>query len=238
MKRHVVTDYEIRSPKLQKPLCLAVVTDLHGGDYADVIPALQRADAILVVGDLVNRHEGHWGHAPEFLRNAPDIAPTFFSIGNHELHIRDAAGFRKLLDESRVTVLDNRWTTFQGIVLGGLSSVYAAGEKGSPDVSFLSDMAAQPGFRLLMCHHPEFYARYVAPYALDLTVSGHAHGGQVALWGQGLFAPGQGILPKWTSGFYFDKRLLVSRGMTNSAGVPRIGVPRELLMLHLMPCKG
>ncbi len=237
MKPHVITDYEVRSPKLQKPLCLAVVTDLHGGEYADVIPALRKADAILVVGDLVNRHAGHWGYALDFLRDAPAIAPTFFSIGNHELLAREAAGFRKLLNESQMTVLDNRWTTFEGIVLGGLSSVCAHG-KMPPDVSFLSDMAAQPGFRLLMCHQPEFYARYVAPYALDLTVSGHAHGGQVALWGQGLYAPGQGILPKWTSGFYFDKHLLVSRGMTNSARAPRIGVPRELLMLHLLPCKG
>ncbi len=236
MKPHIVTDYEVHSPKLQKPLCLAVVTDLHGGEYADVIPALRKADAILVVGDLINRHAGHWGHALDFLRDAPDIAPTFFSIGNHELLAREAAGFRKLLDESRVMVLDNRWTTFEGIVLGGLSSRCARG-KMPPDVTFLPDMAAQPGFRLLMCHQPEFYARYVAPYALDLTLSGHAHGGQVTLRGQGLFAPGQGILPRWTSGFYFDKRLLVSRGMTNSAGVPRFGVPLEMLMLHLLPCK-
>lgn len=232
MKAHVVTEYEVRSPKLQRSLCLAIVADLHGGDYADVLPALHRADAILVVGDLVNRHAEHWGHALDFLRDAPAIAPTFFSIGNHEMRVREAEGFRRLLDESQVTVLDNRWTTFAGMVLGGLSS-RGKGEK-TPDVSFLPEMAAQPGFRLLMCHQPEFYARHVAPYALDLTVSGHAHGGQVSLWGQGLYAPGQGILPRWTSGFYFHKRLLVSRGMTNSAGVPRIGVPQELLLLRLL----
>ncbi|MBQ7306303.1 MAG: hypothetical protein IJW85_08850 [Clostridia bacterium] len=68
---------------------------------------------------------------------------------------------------------------------------------------------------------------------IDLTLSGHAHGGQVRLFGRGLFAPGQGILPRLTSGWYFDRRLLVSRGLTNSAGAPRINDPCELILLHL-----
>ena len=93
--------------------------------------------------------------------------------------------------------------------------------------------AAQEGFRLLMCHHPEYYARYVKPYDIDLTLAGHAHGGQVQLFGQGLYSPGQGILPRLTHGFYEQGKLLVSRGMTNSARAPRINNPCELILLHL-----
>jgi len=94
-------------------------------------------------------------------------------------------------------------------------------------------MAAQPGFRLLMCHHSEYFRKHVAPFDIDLTVSGHAHGGQVRIGRQGLYAPGQGILPRWTSGFYFSDRLLVSRGLTNATWAPRINCGCELILLHL-----
>ena len=115
------------------------------------------------------------------------------------------------------------------MVLGGLSSA----PRDKRDASFLADMAKQEGFRLLMCHHPEYYQAQVAGYDIELTVSGHAHGGQIQLLGRGLYAPGQGMLPKWTDGFYFDGRLLVSRGMTNSTRAPRLFNPCELILLHL-----
>jgi predicted MPP superfamily phosphohydrolase len=127
-----------------------------------------------------------------------------------------------------VTVLDNRYEIFGGIALGGLSSARKA-----PDTAFLKEMACREEFQLLMCHHPEYYRRYVQPFGLDLTVAGHAHGGQVRIGAQGLYAPGQGILPRLTSGFYFGGRLLVSRGVTNATWAPRIHCACEVIMLHL-----
>ena len=86
-----------------------------------------------------------------------------------------------------------------------------------------------------MCHHPEYYPRYVRQADIDLTVSGHAHGGQICLFGQGLYAPGQWLFPKYTAGFYDGQRLLVSRGLTNSTWVPRLWNPCELVLLQLLP---
>lgn len=51
---------------------------------------------------------------------------------------------------------------------------------------------------------------------IDLVLSGHAHGGQIRLFGQGLFAPGQGILPKYTSGVH--ENMIISKGLANTAG--------------------
>lgn len=229
MSKLRITEYTVCSPRVTQPLTLALVTDLHNGDYREALPALRKADGILIVGDLVNRHRKGYTYAASFLREAPQIAPTFYSIGNHEWKFPQRAEYWPLAEASSVTVLDNRFVSFRGVTLGGLSS--APREK--LDASFLQDMAQAPGFRLLMCHHPELYQPLVSGHDIDLTVSGHAHGGQVQLFGQGLFAPGQGILPKWTHGFYFDQRLLVSRGMTNSAWAPRIANPCELILLHL-----
>ena len=224
-----VTDYTVTSDKITEPLTLALVSDLHDGDYQDVLPVLGRADAILIVGDLVDRHRGGYQRALRFLEDAPALAPTFYAIGNHEWKLEQHDAYWPHVEASRVTVLDNRFTPFRGILLGGLSSAPSR----QVQAGFLSAVDADSRFKLLMCHHPEYFKRYVKNHSIDLTVSGHAHGGQVQIRGRGLYSPNQGWFPRWTHGFYFDGRLLVSRGMTNSTWVPRINNPCELILLHL-----
>lgn len=230
--RPVITEYTVQSVKLPRPLTLALVADLHNGPYDGILPVLARTDGILILGDLVNRHRKGFDNALRFLRDAPECAPTFYAIGNHEWKFKEREAYWPQVLESRVTVLDNEWTAFQGVVLGALSSAPR------PEPDFLASMARQEGFRLLMCHHPEYFGRYVAKHAIDLTLSGHAHGGQVQLFGQGLYAPGQGLFPRLTHGLYAQGRLLVSRGMTNSARAPRLNNPCELVLLHLQPDAG
>lgn len=226
-----LTEYTVASDKITQPLTLALVPDLHNGDYQDLLPALSRADAILIVGDLVDRHSrGGYRRAIRFLEDAPDIAPTFYAIGNHERLFKELKDYWPHVEASRVTVLDNRFVPFRGILLGGLSSA----PRQQVQTEFLSDADADPTFKLLMCHHPEYFKRHIAPHRVDLTVAGHAHGGQVQVLGHGLYAPDQGLLPRWTHGFYFDGRLLVSRGVTNSARAPRINNPCELILLRLI----
>lgn len=229
MTRRQVTEYAVASEKITEPLTLAVVADLHDDDYQNVLPELRRADAILIVGDLVNRHRNGYLRAVRFLRDAPEIAPTFYALGNHERKLKSREEYWPHVLESRVTVLDNRFTDFRGILLGGLSSE----DDGPPETDFLAEAAGKPGFKLLLCHHPEYFRRYIRPYDIDLTVAGHAHGGQVQIAGRGLYSPDQGLLPRWTHGFYEGGRLLVSRGMTNSAWLPRFNNPCELVMLRL-----
>lgn len=224
-----VNHHTVRSEKITKPLTLAVVADLHNGPYEDILPPMQGVDAILILGDLVNRHGREYANAVQFLKDAPEIAPTFYAIGNHEWRFAQRDEYWPHVLKSRVTVLDNTYTLFEGIVLGAISSA----AKGEEKPEFLAEMAMQPGYKLLMCHHPTWFQKYVQPHGIDLTLAGHAHGGQVRILGQGLFAPGEGILPRLTSGWYFEDRLLVSRGLTNSAGAPRWNNPCELILLHL-----
>ena len=76
----------------------------------------------------------------------------------------------------------------------------------------------------------------VAEAGADLVLSGHAHGGQVRLPGiGGLFAPGQGILPRLTSGVHArgETRLVVSRGLGNSSFPLRVFNPPEIVTVTL-----
>ncbi len=220
-----------RSARIKTPLTLALCPDFHNGNVDALLRAVRGVDAILIAGDLVDRHDcrgNGYDRALRILAEATKIAPTFYSVGNHERLLPARAKYWPYVEKSGVTVLDNRFTEFGGVVIGGLSS-----RRGGPDAAWLAGMAARPEFRLLLCHHPEYYPAHVAPHGIDLTLAGHAHGGQVRIFGQGLFAPGQGILPKLTSGYYFGDRLLVSRGVTNGSWAPRLFCGTELIILHL-----
>ena len=224
-----VNHVTVRSGRISRPLTLAVCADLHDGPFEDVLPHLTGCDAILIPGDLVDRHSGSYERGMRFLQAATEIAPVFYAIGNHERKHPRREEFWPQVLSSRATVLEDRYVEFGGIVLGGLSSRRDVREA----APFVAEMAQRPEFRLLMCHHPEYFGQHVSPYEIDLTLSGHAHGGQVRLGRQGLFAPGQGLLPTLTSGFYAHGRLLVSRGMTNATWAPRVNCPCELIILHL-----
>lgn len=232
----------VRSEKIAQPLTFAVCPDFHNGDVELVLSACQGADAILVAGDLVDRHDRRtngFDNAVRFLEKAPDVAPVFYAIGNHERKLKTLADYWPHVERSRVTVLDDCFVSFGGIVLGGLSSIRAGKEAHKLPLQlaekkpFLRAMAEQPGFKLLMCHHPEYYKDAVLNRDIDLTLAGHAHGGQVRIGKQGVYAPGQGLFPRLTSGFYYDGRLLVSRGVTNATWAPRINCSCEVMILHL-----
>ena len=66
--------------------------------------------------------------------------------------------------------------------------------------------------------------------------SGHAHGGQFILpFIGGLFAPGQGILPKYYRGVYGEKsKLIVSRGLGNSGFPLRLFNRPDLVVVDII----
>lgn len=236
------TTLDIYSEKITRPLTLAYAADFHDGKVDAALEMMQGCDAILIGGDLVNRHRRHgWHRAVAFLEQAPKVAPTFYNIGNHERRLPELKQYWPHVEKSDVVLLDDAFVSFEGIILGALSSVRRGKNEPSREAQlaqkkpFLREMAAQKGYKLLLCHHPEYYAQAVRSWPIDLTLSGHAHGGQVRIAGQGIYSPGQGLLPKLTSGFYEQERLFVSRGMTNSASAPRLWCPCELVLVKLHP---
>lgn len=230
MKR-IVTEYSFRAGQIDRPLRLAVVSDLHSGPFDDLLETFGRCDAVLVPGDLVDRHRQDNSRALRFLEAVPEIAPVFYAVGNHERKYKYKADYLRKVSESKVLLLDNRSVDFHGVRIGGLSSTWDR----KPDLAFLDAFEKAEGWRLLMCHHPEMYRDYVAGRQIDLTLCGHAHGGQMQFFGRGIYAPGQGLFPKLTHGIHDGGRMIVSRGMTNNVRLPvsRINNPCELIILNL-----
>lgn len=232
MKR-VITTHTVQHRKIPEKLRLAVAPDLHSSPYEDVLDVLTACDAVLIPGDLVDRHRRDNRYAVRFLREVPERVPVFYALGNHEVKFREAGTWLERIRQSKAVLLKDESCLFRGIRLGGLSSR----RKGPPDTGFLDRFEREDGFRLLLCHHPEVYREYVRGRNIDFTVCGHAHGGQIQIFGRGLYAPGQGLFPKLTHGLHDGGRMMISRGMTNAAKprIPRINNPCELILLELKP---
>ncbi len=234
--RRVITTHQIHSARIPERLRLAIASDLHSAPFDDVLETFAQCDAVLIPGDLVDRHRQDNRNALRFLQEVPKIVPVFYSLGNHEVKYRHAEEYLAQAADSQVTMLRDESRVFRGIRLGGLSSR----KKGPPNLHFLKQFEQEKEFKLLLCHHPEVYRDYVRGRAIDFTVCGHAHGGQIQIFGRGLYAPGQGLFAKLTHGVHDGGRMIVSRGMTNGAKprIPRINNPCELIILELEPEKG
>ena len=227
------TVHRIRSRKIRETLRLAVAPDIHSAPFDDMLEDFAACDAVLIPGDLVDRHRRDNRNAYRFLEVIPGIVPVFYSIGNHERKFRDAEKYLTAARQSKAELLEDRYTEFRGILIGGISST----RSGIPDRTFLDRFEKETPFKLLMCHHPEMYRDYVRGRDIDFTVCGHAHGGQIQLFGWGLYAPGQGLFPRLTHGIHDGGKMMISRGMTNAAKprIPRINNPCELIILELEP---
>ena len=236
------TFYSTAMRGIARPVRAAVVADLHDGAYDDVLYIIKKmqADIILVPGDFLQSPE-KTARGFAFLTAAAKLAPTFCSIGNHEVGVPNLAA---AVEKTGARLLDNECAFSHGIWIGGLSSGYVNGCKQGrtkptppPDRRFLADFARIEGARILLCHHPEYYEPYLRETSVPLIVAGHAHGGQWELFGRAIFAPGQGLFPRYTADFY-DQRMIVSRGASNPHPlIPRLFNPCEVVLVDVWPEK-
>ncbi len=200
------------------------VSDLHNRTYGRDGMAMIRAmrelpvDMIAITGDLLDRHRpGRRENGYRFAGEAAKIAPTCFIQGNHEWRIGDWPKIKAELTGRGVRVLDNeRITVLRG---DARLDLIGCGEKTTGEE--IQALVEKDACTILLAHHPERLLDY-AQAQVDLALSGHAHGGQVRLFGQGLYSPDQGILPRYTSGVYIcgKTKLYVSRGAGNHSFLP------------------
>jgi len=235
-----ITRYDFRAP-VSRPIRAAFVADTHDKPYDKLVKEIRanNVDLIFMTGDIVYAHDDHIVRAFDMLAEFVSIAPTYMSLGNHEGGAVPLV--RSKCKEIGVKLLEEEFVEFEGILIGGLTSGYIADNEGleenhwkktpDPDIDWLKKFGSLKGYKVLLNHHPEYYPEYIKNLNIDLVLSGHAHGGQWRIFGRGLFAPGQGLFPKYTSGIY-DGRLIVSRGLANNAPpIPRLFNSKELIFI-------
>ncbi len=241
--RPVICRYTVESEKVEMPIRLATLTDLHGCDLGMDIAALvavQQPDAILLVGDMFSA-DGETADELALFRQLAELAPVFYVTGNHEYWEQDVPTLLDQIRATGVSVLDQTCVQFrvgeQIINICGIPDPAA----GAATEQALQNAASglTEGYTILLAHRPEMIEQYAAAGCFDLVLSGHAHGGQVRIPGlvNGLCAPNQGWFPKYAGGEYQveDTTMIVSRGLSTQAQwyVPRIFNPPEIVIVTI-----
>ena len=244
-----VTSYNVPCSKLQKPLRIALASDLHDNPFERVIDALkqQTPDIILIPGDLTDDEHINDGAADPlaFLKQCANIAPTYYSPGNHEVKcyhrgnhfahptpVPIPQSFLQDVAQTGAIFLENNYIQKDGITICALGSgLNGKINQPNPEAIKNFESLSGDGLKLLLCHHPE-YIPEVSKLGMDLVVCGHAHGGQWRIFGRGVYAPGQGIFPKYTSGIH-KGNCVISRGLGDHTSIPRIFNDNELVMITL-----
>ena len=236
------------------------VSDLHNKQFGEgqqkisAVIARIKPDIIAITGDIIDKRRQGTSAAMMLASEAAKTAPVYYVPGNHE---RTSGIYEKLTEKLKATgvkvIANDAMTIERGgavITIIGVKDwqfFRSVGEYqktkedyAKADKAFakkLSELtAAHPkGFRLLLSHRPE-KLRIYAQIGFNLVLTGHAHGGQWRLpWIGGLFAPNQGVFPKYTSGLHKmgATSMVVSRGLGNSGFPLRLFNRPELVVITL-----
>lgn len=246
----VIERVPIRLPRLDprmNGLRIAVVSDIHLGPLTGrghterivrMINGLE-ADAVTIVGDLVDGTVAELGRLATPLRSLESRYGAYFVTGNHEYYT--AEGPQEWIEELRslgVRPLRNERVEIRhaGAVLdlAGVNDLNGVPSGDGPDLG--KALGGRDANRpvVLMAHQP-VQVTQAAAHGVDLQLSGHTHGGQMAPFNllvplQQPVVAGLASVPRTGGG---DTQVYVTRGAGFWGPPVRVGAPPEITLIEL-----
>lgn len=246
-----IQHYTITSEKIQTPIRLLLLSDLHscayGEQQATLVDAIDRQapDIILLGGDICDDVLPH-DNTKVLLQGIADRYVCYYVTGNHEYWSGEIDDILQLFRSYGVHILNGSSDTVdcngQSVNICGITDPdairYSNFKKSTEEqLESLKTVAANDNYTVLLAHRPELIEQY-AVYGFDLVLSGHAHGGQWRIPGliNGIYAPNQGWFPPYAGGKYevHGTTMIVSRGLAReTTRIPRIFNRPELVVVDV-----
>lgn len=229
------------SPKItaeQDGTLFAFVTDTHelpNGQLQGIVNTLDalQIDALLLGGDFSD-HSNHTVETIEILSKAQTKYGIYGVDGNHDQKLLLYAAYKHY----GITLLNNKGLLLpNGIYVAGTEDLWS----GFPDVKAATRNAPEEAFTLLITHNPDL-AMLTDLSSVDLTISGHTHGGQIAFFHKwaptlsGVSYYKQRFLTGWCEGKN-GSSVYVSNGLNCSLPIPRIGAPPQVILFRFVSTK-
>jgi len=177
-----------RLPKKLDGLKCVHLSDIHHSPLTE-LKHIERAvkfanrlkpDIVLLTGDYVSHDSDYIAPVAETLAKLRSPMGTFACLGNHD-HWTDAAMVTELFRGEGITMLVN-----EGLRLGDDdgASFWLGGVDdhmvGQTDIAAALTGSYPDEVKILLAHNPVIFRQAVKKH-VDLTLSGHTHGGQVKL---------------------------------------------------------
>ena len=236
-----------RLPRVLDGFSIVQLSDIHIGPFfgearlrevEDVVRRL-KPDLIAMTGDLVDVQPRYFPVGAAFLARLSPIARhgVFAIPGNHE-HYAGAQAFEEALTRAGIDVMINRGRRIApgdggGFALVGVDDVSSLDHRRGPGPLVAGALSSLPPdrARVLLCHQPSYLAT-AAANRFDLMLSGHTHGGQIAVVGQALV---RSLFRNYAGlGALAGTQIYVNRGLGTSGPPVRVGIRPEITKLVLV----
>jgi len=189
-------------PRSLQGLKLAQLSDFHFDGarlsetlLAEAIAASNEAypDLVVLTGDMVTDDPAAINNLVPWLKNLQSQYGVYAILGNHDLRYRRSRSeITRALNSIGIQVLWNEiaYPVGDGLALVGLADYWSSEFNPAAVMSQLEQNLP----RIVLSHNPDT-AEKLRSWRVDLQLSGHTHGGQIAL-------PGIGNLAKYIAKIY------------------------------------
>ena len=215
------------------------LSDIHHGPFSSkeqIEQAVETAnrlqpDIIVLTGDYISKERQYAAPCAEMLGRLKARDGVYAVLGNHD-HWVDAALVTDLFRAEGISVLINEGMRFEkngaAFWLAGVDDTMV----GLEDLSLALAGARRDEMKLLLAHNPVILRR-AARASVDLVLSGHTHGGQVAIRGE-RSASGR-VRRRLLKGLgrQGNTQIYVNRGLGTVVLPIRYGCPPEISLLEL-----
>jgi predicted MPP superfamily phosphohydrolase len=190
----------------------------------------ERADIIVLLGDLFEGHGAPDPKAVALLRGLSAPLGVWAVTGNHESHGRGADG-SGVLDRSGLSVLHDRWVEVRpGLIVAGLDTLTGRDRGRTHPEIVTNALAGRPAGAVILLSHVPWLAETAARAGVGLMLCGHTHGGQI--WPFGLLE--HGMFPLLAGRYEVGGMpVIVSRGTGTWGPRMRLWQPGEILRITL-----
>lgn len=251
-----VSKYEIKDnkiPKMFNEFKIVQLSDFHSyGFKKDSLKLIEKIheeapDIIVMTGDMVNKYDTKFEKFLNLAETLSNEYKIYYIVGNHEIRLKkeDLEYVLNKLSEFGIKILNDEKISIarksDKINIYGLHipllyyKIINRPDNVDEVISKVLKRCKKEEFNILLAHNPLFFEKY-SKYNVDLTLSGHVHGGMIRLPFLGaILSPERKFFPKYSGGIYEinSKRLVVSRGLGHSKRGLRLFNKRNLVSIKL-----
>lgn len=242
-------------------LRILLISDIHSGpympegqmrDYTDILNSYN-ADLILIPGDLTNSQREEVFPFAKGFRDIKAKYGVYATLGNHDYFHDEDYVAQAVINETPIKLMRNENKILeinnQKLILMGMEDTRASGANYDPliykyydkviadtkESAKKNNLSFESTPKILMYHKPYFFNDF-SKEKIDLTVSGHTHGGQIVFAKLGkLNLSIASFVSQFLEGMYRNgnSNMYVSRGI-GTVGLPlRLNCRPEITILTL-----
>ena len=229
-----VVEVTLPSPKLEKPLRFAQISDVHIGSRTSrflksIIRRVnaEQAEFLCITGDFIDQP----GIGVDKLQVLTEFhGPIYYCTGNHERY-EDLEDIVQRLESLGVTVLRNRAVEVDGVQFIGIED-HESADQVSRVLPFIE--INPEAYSILLYHRPQGLEA-AARHGIDLKLSGHTHAGQIVPFHLAV----NGVLDDTRGLYQFENSSLYVNEGTGCGGPSlRVGSRRVVTLFELSPARG